>query len=111
MGSEIHRRDFLKGAVAAAGLLPHLKAVAAPAASVGAVLEPFDYAGVKLGASRWQEQYQSARDAYFAVSNDDILHGWRAAAGLPAPGKPLGGWCRRDSAVVLGQWLSGMSRM
>jgi DUF1680 family protein len=111
MDSGILRRDFLKGAVAAAGLLPHLRTVAGPAAPARTVLEPFDFHGVKLGASRWQEQYQSARDAYFAVSNDDILQGWRAAAGLPAPGKPLGGWCQRNSATVFGQWLSGMARM
>ena len=111
MGPGILRRDFLKGAVAAAGLLPHLRAVASPATSARTILEPFDFDGVQLRASRWQEQYQSARDAYLGVSNDDILQGWRAAAGLPAPGKPLGGWCRRNSATVFGQWLSGMSRM
>jgi hypothetical protein len=105
------RRDFLKGAVAAASLLPHLRGVASPATSARTFLEPFDFNGVKLGGSRWQEQHQSARDAYFAVSNDDILQGWRAAAGLPAPGKPLGGWCQRNSATVFGQWLSGMARM
>lgn len=31
MGPGVLRRDFLKGAVAAAGLLPHLRAVASPA--------------------------------------------------------------------------------
>lgn len=111
MTSGMLRRDFLKGAVAAAGLLPRLTAVASPATSARTILEPFDFDGVQLRASRWQEQYRSARDAYLGVSNDDILQGWRAAAGLPAPGKPLGGWCRRNSATVFGQWLSGMSRM
>jgi hypothetical protein len=52
-----------------------------------------------------------AREFYFNVSNDDILQGFRAKAGLPAPGKPLGGWCDEDSSTVFGQWLSGMSRM
>jgi uncharacterized protein len=74
-------------------------------------IQSFDYQGVRLNKSRWQEQYRSARDVYFSVPDDDILHGFRAAAGLPAPGKPLGGWCRRESSTVFGQWLSGMARM
>ena len=74
-------------------------------------IEPFNFRGVRLLKSRWQEQYQSARDFYHGVSDDDILCGFRAAAGLPAPGKTLGGWCEKNSGTVLGQWLSGMSRM
>ncbi len=46
-----------------------------------------------------------------AIPDDDILHGFRKAAGLNAPGKPLGGWCSDDSAMVFGQWLSGMARL
>jgi len=75
------------------------------------VIEPFDYRGVRLLKSRWQQQFQQSRNYYLAVSNDDILHGWRAAAGLAAPGKPLGGWCAKNSDIVFGQWLSGMSRI
>ena len=72
-------------------------------------IRPFNYDGVKLGTSRWQQQYQASRDYYLNVPNDDILHGYRAAA-LPAPGKALGGWCSPNSNTVFGQWLSGMSR-
>jgi hypothetical protein len=46
-----------------------------------------------------------------SVPDADILHGCRAAADLPAPGRPLGGWCGLDSNSVLGQWLSGMTRL
>jgi DUF1680 family protein len=74
------------------------------------VLRPFDYQGVILGPSRWQRQVQSARDYYLGVSDDDILHGFRRAAGLNAPGQPLGGWANRDSSVVFGQWLQAMAR-
>jgi DUF1680 family protein len=73
-------------------------------------LESFDYHGVKLGPSRWQKQYVSARDFYLNVSDNDILHGFRREAGLPAPGKPLGGWAGRNSSVVFGQWLQAMAR-
>jgi hypothetical protein len=52
-----------------------------------------------------------AREFYLGISDDDILHGFRKAAGLAAPGKPLGGWCKDDSSMVFGQWLSGMARL
>lgn len=115
MSHQIHRRDFLKAAPTAAYVLTHAASIAA-AAQGGPPrsrirIQPFDYQGVRLGKSRWQEQYQSARDFYFSVPDDDILQGFRAAAGLPAPGKPLGGWCLRNSSTVFGQWLSGMARM
>lgn len=74
------------------------------------VISPFDYQGVKLLPSRWQKQYASARDYYFSISDDDILCGFRRAAGLPAPGQPLGGWASRDSSVIFGQWLQAMAR-
>jgi DUF1680 family protein len=103
------RRDFLKGAAltAASSVLQ-----ADESRVKGAVrLQPFDYDGVRLRSSPWWNQYQTAREFYLNVSEDDILYGWRKAAGLPAPGQPLGGWCRANSNTVFGQWLSGMSRM
>ena len=39
------------------------------------------------------------------------MNGYRKAAGMAAPGKPLGGWCDRTSDTVLGQWFQGMTRM
>ena len=120
---EILRRDFLKTAPAGAWILA--QAAAGQTGSSGPAsrikLEPFNYRGVRLRDSRWQSQLQAARNFYFNISNDDILQGFRAAAGLPAPGKPLGSewksqmgrasWCQTSSATVFGQWLSGMARM
>lgn len=74
------------------------------------VLQPFDYRGVAWEPSRWQRQFESARDYYLGIPDDDILHGFRRAAGLSAPGKVLGGWANRDSGVVFGQWLQAMAR-
>lgn len=74
-------------------------------------LRPFDFHGVRLEPSRWQQQVAEARDFYLGIDDDDILHGFRRAAGLPAPGRPLGGWCGEDSSMVFGQWLSGLSRL
>jgi len=75
------------------------------------VLEPFEYEGVRLLPSRFQEQAAQARDVYYGVPNDDILKGFRRDAGLPAPGHDMGGWCSRTSGVIFGQLLSGMARM
>jgi DUF1680 family protein len=113
MNPAMPRRTFLKTApVAAYALVETAKGalMKSPAPPSRIKLEAFDYRGVRLRESRWQKQYQAARDFYFGVSDDDILHGYRLAAGLPAPGKPLGGWCARNSNTVFGQWLSGLSR-
>jgi uncharacterized protein len=76
-----------------------------------AVLEPFDYNAVRLLDGPLKKQYDATRDYYNHVPNDDILKGFRQRVGLPAPGRDMGGWCQRDAGEVLGQWLSGMSRM
>ncbi len=116
MKDDVPRRVFLKTVPAAAFALQAATngaEAASPAPAGGAVprLEPFDYQGVRLRPSRWQRQVQAGRDFYLGISDDDILHGFRAAAGFPAPGRPLGGWCGKDSSTVFGQWLSGMARM
>ena len=117
MSSTMQRRDFLKTAPAAAMVFAQTANGAPSQASAKTspqppyVLESFDYRGVRLLDSLWQRQFQAARDYYLSVSDDDILCGFRKEAGLPAPGKPLGGWCARDSSTVFGQWLSGMSRI
>jgi len=102
----LDRRDFLKAAPVAAAVVAETLKAAAPNLQI----EAFDYQGVRLGASRWSDQAKIARELYLGLPDDDILQGFRAEAGLHAPGKPLGGWCAKDSSMVLGQWLSGMSR-
>jgi hypothetical protein len=54
-----------------------------------------------------------ARDFYFGLTNDNILHGFRAEAGLPAPGdNPVRGWgINQTAGAIFGQWLSGMARL
>ncbi len=113
MTTKMHRRDFLKAAPLTAYALTQVAKGAtlqAPMPASRIKLQPFDYDGVRLRESFWQRQYQSARDYYFNVPDDDILCGYRRAANLPAPGQPLGGWCASNSNTVFGQWLSGMSR-
>jgi uncharacterized protein len=114
LGGPVDRRDFLKLApLAAYGVASaHTTSDQPSVRGVSRVrIESFDYRGVRLRASPWQRQYASAREFYASLPEDDILHGYRMQTGLPAPGKPLGGWCGRNSDTVFGQWLSGMSRM
>lgn len=117
---DIPRRDFLKTVAATAvvsGLGPRIAADPISSSPASSSIDSrykllaFNYDGVRLGESRWNDQFQHGRDFYLNVSNDDILQGFRSEAALPSPGQPLGGWCAKDSATVFGQWLSGMARM
>jgi DUF1680 family protein len=113
MDCRLNRREWLgaMGALALHAQEPHdAPNKTTPYRKV--VLEPFDYSGVTLRGSLWQSQASAGRDFYFGLSNDDILHGYRAAAGATgAPGRPLGGWCNQNSNTVFGQWLQAMARM
>jgi DUF1680 family protein len=80
-------------------------------AAVNPTMATFDYDGVTLHPSRFQEQMERARDVYFNLPNDDVLKGFRRRAGLPAPGHGMRGWCAETSAVIFGQLLSGMARL
>src|SRR5262245_59418428 len=118
MAAEMDRREFLAltpAAMALAGGAVNTSIESHPpgaeAMQSRARIEAFDYEGVRLRPSRWKDQADHAREFYLGLSNDDILHGSRKDAGRPAPGAPLGGWCGHNSNTVLGQWLSGMSRM
>lgn len=115
MSNEIARRDFLKAIPVGMGALAYGYNSFASVSSLSGpgknVLEPFGYEGVQLSDSRWKQQIEDARDFYFNLSNDDILHGFRAAAGLPAPGKTLGGWARVSTGGLLGDWISAMARL
>lgn len=106
--TRLSRRDFVKGAPLAAGMFARSMSAAPNSTNL---IEAFDYKGVELRESRWRQQVHAGREFYLGLPDDDILHGFRAAAGLPAPGKALGGWCKDDSSMVFGQWLSGMARL
>jgi hypothetical protein len=74
-------------------------------------LYSFDYQGVTLSPGFFRHQYDETRNFFLDLSNDDILKGYRANAGLPAPGADMGGWAQYDTSTTFGQWLSGMARM
>ena len=74
-------------------------------------LESLDYRDVRLLPGPFADRFAATRAFYFAIPDDDIVKGFREKAGLPAPGKHLGGWCDHSSALIFGQWLSGMARI
>jgi DUF1680 family protein len=74
-------------------------------------LRTFDYRGVRLLTGMLQQQVSRTREVYGSIPNDDILKGFRRNAGLPAPGKDMGGWAARSSAGIFGQLLSGMAHL
>lgn len=86
---------------------------AAPAPRPSGVLQPFIYADVTLVGGPVPEQARLSREFYLALPNDNILNGFRKRAGLPAPGKPMGGWYDPDNfagGCTFGQWISALSR-
>ena len=80
-------------------------------AAVAPRLETFDLDGVTLLPGRLRDQVERARQVYLGLPDDDVLHGFRRQAGLPAPGTGMRGWCAETSAVIFGQLLSGMARL
>lgn len=106
------RRQFvISSAAASLATSGALQAAVAAAKPAPGGLRAFDYRGVTLLPGRLRDQFDYARGFYFSMSNDDMLRGFRRAAGLPAPGNDMKGWCRRDCSATFGQWLSGMARI
>ena len=87
-------------------------AVAKISAPVGRrLIGPFDYRGVTLEPGPLRRQVDEVRRFYLAIPDDDLLKGFRTRAGLPAPGKDLGGWYSSDTFLVFGQIVSGLARL
>lgn len=83
-------------------------------ARVAAVLTEFDYQDVRLTGGPLQEQYDHMHAHYLALDNDRLLKVYRQHAGLPAPGKDMGGWYDADGFIPghsLGQYISGLARI
>ncbi len=76
-----------------------------------ALLEPFGYHGVSLDGGRLKAQFDLIRSEYLGIPNDDLLKGFRARAGFPAPGNDLADWYVNDTFHIFGQIVSGLSRM
>ncbi|MEO7649221.1 MAG: beta-L-arabinofuranosidase domain-containing protein, partial [Bryobacteraceae bacterium] len=74
----------------------------------------FGYREVTLEGGPLDAQAKGARSFYLALSEDSLLQGFRLRAGLPAPGKPMGGWYDPDGFAgghPFGQYVSALARM
>jgi DUF1680 family protein len=115
MRSSLNRRDFLKSAAAAAALSQRPGLAFVPAGSGSReVLQEFAYSDVKLTGGPLKEQYDLAHTHYLSLDNDRLLKVYRERAGLPAPGKDMGGWYDLNGFVpghTLGQYISGLARI
>jgi hypothetical protein len=67
--------------------------------------------GVRITGGTLAERIEDALDTYLGLSPDDILHGFREQAGMPAPGKAMTGWSRVTTEATFGQWISGLTRL
>jgi len=77
------------------------------------LLQPAGYREVTLTGGPMGEQAQLSRNFYLAISDDNLLNGFRQRAGLPAPGHAMGGWYDPEDfagAHSFGQWVSSLSR-
>ena len=77
-------------------------------------LHAFGYKDVTLTDGPFGFQALEARAFYLGLSEDSLLQGFRIRAGLPAPGKPMGGWYDPDGfagAHPFGQYVSALARM
>ena len=84
------------------------------ASSAEIKLQPFSYGEVTITGGPFGDQAKEAREFYFALNEDSLLHGFRLRAGQPAPGKPMGGWYDPEGfagAHPFGQFVSALSRM
>jgi len=121
---DMSRRHFLHcsacatAAVAATGaVLPGLMSGPVSASGLASpdleVIKEFPYGAVKLTDGLIKDHFDHIHAHYLALDNDRILKVFREHAGLPAPGRDMGGWYDHDGFVpglTLGQYISGIAR-
>ncbi len=114
------RREFLQGSAAllSSGVLGRAGKFAfasdQAAASSREALREYPYGAVTLTGGPLKEQYDRVHASYLALDNDRLLKVYRQRAGLPAPGRDMGGWYDADGFVPghsLGQYISGLARI
>lgn len=77
-------------------------------------MNPFTYREVQLTGGPLASQAEYARAFYLALNEDSLLQGFRLRAGMPAPGKAMGGWYDPNgfaAAHPFGQYISALARV
>lgn len=99
----LSRRNFLGST--AAGVLA--------GASGRCKLQEFAYPQVTLTNGPLAEMYRRTHAHFLKLDEDRLLKVYRQRAGMPAPGRDMGGWYDANGFVpghLLGQFISGLSR-
>lgn len=112
------RREFMHCAACAVTATAFTGTTAAYAAAAGPgrgleVMREFPYGSVQLKGGRLKQHFDHIYAHYLALDNDRLLKVYRSHAGLPAPGRDMGGWYDADGFVpglTLGQYISGLAR-
>ncbi len=87
---------------------------AALAAPTRVRLREFAYHQVRLTGGPLALMYDRLRAHFLALDEDRLLKVYRQRAGMPAPGRDMGGWYDADGFVpghLIGQFISGLSRI
>lgn len=77
-------------------------------------LREFAYSQVALKEGPVGDMYRRMCAHFLSLDEDRILKVYRQRAGLPAPGRDMGGWYDADGFVpghLIGQFISGYSRI
>ncbi|HTS63145.1 MAG TPA: beta-L-arabinofuranosidase domain-containing protein [Candidatus Acidoferrales bacterium] len=97
------RRAFLGSAAALAAL-----------AEDRVKLREFAYPQVKLTGGPLAAMHQRTKAHFLALDEDRLLKVYRQRAGMPSPGRDMGGWYDAGGFVpghLIGQLISGLARM
>ena len=125
------RRKFIAASAAATGAVlghPRLLALgagdsASPSVAITPRIGTFNYDQVELLDGPMRRQFDANHHFFLHVDEDALLKPFRQLAGLPAPGKDMGGWYDIDPAFdgtgsfhgfipghSFGQYMSGLAR-
>src|SRR3954471_7692113 len=107
------RRTFLAASTIGLATLPQISAKISDSASREKLRE-FKYSDVKLTGGPIKDQYDRIHAHFLSLDEDRLLKVYRQRAGLPAPGRDMGGWYDANGFVpghLLGQFISGLSRL
>ena len=104
----LSRRTFLGSAAACAAAA----GAAQPAERLK--LREFGYSQVTLTDGPLAAMYRRMHTHFLKLDEDRVLKVYRQRAGMPAPGRDMGGWYDADGFVpghLIGQFISGLSRL
>ncbi len=76
-------------------------------------MREFPYGAVRFNGGRLKRHFDHIHAHYLALDNERLLKVFRQHAGLPAPGRDMGGWYDADGFVpglTIGQYISGLAR-